>query len=112
MIQWDLVRVLVLEILETDAHSWLQSGLTEALLDAVQRRREAETGATGLVWMMVAAGCAPDHLGDVIQDYAQTLDQQYRQKGWHPLQPQALETLRSSIAPTSPIARRCDISPT
>ena len=111
VIQWDLVRVLVLEILETDAHSWLQTGLIAALLDGISRRRDAELGASGLVGLMVAAGCAPDRLADAIQERAQVLDQQYRCEGWYALQPQALETLRSSIGLPSAIARRCDVLP-
>jgi CRISPR/Cas system-associated protein Csm6 len=98
VIEEDLIRVLVAEIIQSGPSGLLYDGLIQALKDAVRRRWSEEEGPGGL-WSWVSASPGLETTDLAIGDRLRELDQASRSGDWLPLMPLGLETLRTSVPP-------------
>lgn len=96
MIDFDLMRVLVYELENTQPTAFLFPALIAALARLLRHRLAQEEASDGLWASALAGGLAPESV-DI--DVGARLEQLSRQSSWLPLQPLCLETLRSSVPP-------------
>lgn len=98
IIEEDLIRVLVAEVMLSHPSDLLFDGLIAALKDAVRRRWTAEESPGGL-WSWILPGDFSRDLDIRVGERLRELDADGRNGEWTPLLPYALETLRSSVPP-------------
>lgn len=98
VIEEDIIRVLIAEIIQSGPSGQLYDGLIQALKDAVRRRWSGEEGAGGL-WSWISASPGLEATDLAIGDRLRELDQASRSGDWIPLMPIGLETLRTSVPP-------------
>lgn len=91
IIEDDLMRVLIGEIVAGHPSDLLYDGLVAVLAQAVRRRWSAEASAGGL-WSRIPK--PPAHLELSLEDRLRELE---ADEDWSPLMPVGLETLRSSV---------------
>jgi len=99
MIEMDLARVLIHEVLQTPASAFLYDGLVGVLSDLLARRFADDENANGL-WASAVAGGLDRGAADVaVGERLSELERTSRQGNWSPLMPFCLETLRDSVPP-------------
>lgn len=96
MIDFDLMRVLVYELENTQSTAFLYPALMAALAQLLRHRLAQEEASDGLWASALAGGLDP---GSVDIEIGARLQALSGQSGWLPLQPFCLETLRSSVPP-------------
>lgn len=100
VIEGDLMRVLVAEIMASRPSDLLYDGLLAALKAAV-RRRWSEEEAPGGLWSGLVDDPSMRALDIEIGARLNELDAASRTGDWTPLLPLGLETLRSSLPPSA-----------
>lgn len=95
-IEWDLIRVLVHELIQTDPVEVLHESFIAAIARHAAARRDAEHGVGGMFAEAAAAGLDIRRLDLAI---GERLAELAAAPSWHPLQPAVLQSLRSSIPP-------------
>lgn len=99
MIEMDLARILIHEILQSHPSSFLYSSLVEVLSRLLTRRFEEEDGPEGL-WAKAVEGAIDSRAADVaVGERLHALDKSGRHGECSPLMPFCLETLRDSVPP-------------
>lgn len=95
MIQMDLARVIIRELVDTPPDALWHDGLVRALGRLLQRHFECEEAEGGL-W----SGLPPEAAEVLDARFAHRFDDVYRcgrDDQWRPLEPAGLETLRNSV---------------
>jgi len=95
-IEWDLIRVLVHELIQTAPDEALHTALVKAVARHARARLQAEHGPNGLLSRAIEAGLDARDLDLAIGARLHTLDSE---PGWRPLQPAAFQSLRDTIPP-------------
>jgi hypothetical protein len=95
VVEFDLARVLVHELLASKPDDLLFDAQVEVLADLLRRRFDAEAYAEG-PWAHVP-GDDLAALDVSIGERLRELDRASRSEGWRPLAPSGLETLRDSV---------------
>ena len=96
MIDFDLMRVLIYELENTQPTAFLYPALMTALARLLRHRLAQEEAPDGLWASALAGGLAPESVDIEVGARLQTLSDQ---SSWLPLQPFCLETQRSSVPP-------------
>lgn len=95
VIEFDLVRVLVHELVASRPRDLMYDALVESLCRLLRRRFEAEVGPAG-EWTTLAPDACRE-VDDIAAARLRALDEAGQGGHWTPLQPYALESLRSAI---------------
>ena len=95
VIELDLVRVLVHELVASRPRDLMYDALVESLCRLLRHRFEAEAGPAGEWTSLAPADCRD--IDETAAARLSELDRAGREGQWTPLQPYALETLRSAI---------------
>lgn len=99
MIEMDLARVLIHEIIETSPSSFLYDGLVAVLSRILIRRFEDEETTNGIWAKAIVGGIDSTAVDVAIGERLHELDRICRPGNWNPLMPFCLETLRDSVPP-------------
>lgn len=100
VIEGDLIRVLVAEVMASDPTDLLYDGMMLTLREAVHRRWREEESAEGL-WIRIIGKPFVRDLDVRLGQRLRELDQASLGGAWTPLAPVGLETLRDSVWPGS-----------
>ncbi len=108
VIEWDLIRVLIHELVQSDPADVLFNALVDVLHRSVIRRFEDDTGADGLIAAALARGVDGTSLDEALGARLRQVADQGASRDWWLLQPCALGSLRSerSTPSSSPRERR------
>lgn len=99
VVDMDLVRVLVLELVHTQASCFMLPGLVAGLHRLLIGRFAGEEGAQGLWAEAIRGGLDADALDVAVGQRLNQLEREARISIWRPLSPECLETLRDSVPP-------------